>query len=862
MKNRWEEALQGTYGNACMPFLWLHGNDAARIRLLLREIHRSGVRAACLESRPHPDFLGEGWWHDVGEALSEAQRLHMNLWILDDRAFPSGYANGKLTEDMLPLRRWSLVQDCIDAAGPQRGVRFAVGRLVEERRPPAAAKETSCAKKLLAVVACRADGPRSRLTGEFVDLTGLVRENGMLHWDVPQGVWRIVVITAMTNACAACNDYVNFLSGASVRFLIDTVYEPHFAHFGESFGRTLSGFFSDEPGFYTGTAEMYPLEERIGQRDLPLPWAEDLRILLDQRYPWLRECLPLLWYDGKGSAEARSAYMEAVTFLYQKNYVQQMGDWCEAHGVQYIGHVLEDDNSHARLGCGAGHYFRAMRGQHMAGVDVVFNQILPGRDGEETCHRLQDGAFFHYALGKLASSAAHLEPRMNGRALAEVFGAGGWAEDISLMKWTADSLLVRGINAFVPHAYTTKDFPDPDCPPHFFAMGNNPQAAGMEKLYAHMNRCAHLLSGGTAVIRTAILYHAAAEWCGETMLMQVPARVCMQNQADFDFLSEDLLEEAWVEDGELRVRSGRYRLLLIPGCACLPDLLLQKLHSLHMLGAPLVFLEQAPVSAREGGCAWPEAPVLPLSRLPDLLRRRGCQTIRLRCREPRLRCLRYQQEDRELFFLFNEEPARSLRTTALFPVSDPLLGYDAMENRVFRPVQRRCGTQQAVRVELSPYESVFLLTGPAPRPPEPNRSTRQVLAPLERWCVTARDTGRTVVLPELRDLSLPELFAQETGVFAYRNTWEVPSDAGEAELDLGELFGLAEVFVNGVSAGKRICRPYRFRLDGLLRPGQNEIRVEVSGTLFNRLQDPCSLHLPIPPTGILGPVTLRLCRSV
>ena len=31
------------------------------------------------------------------------------------------------------------------------------------------------------------------------------------------------------------------------KVLLDTVYEPIYAHFGEEFGKTLCGFFSDEP---------------------------------------------------------------------------------------------------------------------------------------------------------------------------------------------------------------------------------------------------------------------------------------------------------------------------------------------------------------------------------------------------------------------------------------------------------------------------------------------------------------------------------------------------------------------------------------------------------------------------------------
>ena len=49
----------------------------------------------------------------------------------------------------------------------------------------------------------------------------------------------------------------------------------------------------------------------------------------------------------------------------------------------------------------------------------------------------------------------------------------GWAEGNSFMKWLTNHMLVRGINEFTPHAFSMK-YPDPDCPPHFYAGGNNP----------------------------------------------------------------------------------------------------------------------------------------------------------------------------------------------------------------------------------------------------------------------------------------------------------------------------------------------------------------------------------------------------
>ena len=70
--------------------------------------------------------------------------------------------------------------------------------------------------------------------------------------------------------------------------------------------------------------------------------------------------------------------MNCITRLYQKNFSEALGDWCREHGVLYTGHVIEDNNINSKTSVGAGHYFRAVSGEDIPGVDVVLDQIIPG----------------------------------------------------------------------------------------------------------------------------------------------------------------------------------------------------------------------------------------------------------------------------------------------------------------------------------------------------------------------------------------------------------------------------------------------------------------------------------------------------
>jgi hypothetical protein len=82
--------------------------------------------------------------------------------------------------------------------------------------------------------------------------------------------------------------------------------------------------------------------------------------------------------------------------------------------------------------------------------------------------------FYHFTLGRLASSAAAIDCRKKDRSMCEIFGNYGWKEGVRLEAYLADHFMVRGVNHFVPHAFSAKDFPDQDCPPHFYAHGHNP----------------------------------------------------------------------------------------------------------------------------------------------------------------------------------------------------------------------------------------------------------------------------------------------------------------------------------------------------------------------------------------------------
>ena len=46
--------------NYLYPFFWLHGEEHSVLEECMEKIAGSGMKGACLEARPHPDFVGDG----------------------------------------------------------------------------------------------------------------------------------------------------------------------------------------------------------------------------------------------------------------------------------------------------------------------------------------------------------------------------------------------------------------------------------------------------------------------------------------------------------------------------------------------------------------------------------------------------------------------------------------------------------------------------------------------------------------------------------------------------------------------------------------------------------------------------------
>ncbi len=892
---RLRDVLEGREGNSIMPFFWQHGEDWQVLGEYMDKIRECCCGGVCVEARPHPDFGGERWWQDVGFIVDKARKDGMEVWILDDSHFPTGYANGLVAEKYPQYLKQYLDLRRLDVVGPLPFARLNLGFL--KGRPwEAKGREQD---KVIGVYGARrgdemAEGAQDRIdpvrAETLVDLTDKVKD-GILYWDIPEGAWSVLVVfkTRMGGE-ETTKDYLNPLVREATEVLLEAVYEPHYAHFKENFGTTITAFFSDEPRF----GNIKGTEGRMGRADMVLPWCEGL----ENKLSFGKELFPFLFVDTVDDtmSQVRFAYMDCVSRLYSENFTQVLGKWCRDHGVRYVGHHIEDNGAHARLGYGAGHLFRAQKGQDFSGIDVISNQIAPGYDFHHDAFATggNDGVFYHYGLGHLGASVAQNDPHKNGIAMCEAFGAYGWNEGLKWMKWITDHLLAKGINYFVPHAFDPKEYPDWDCPPHFYAHGKNPQFRYFPVLMRYMQRMCHLLQGGIHEASVAVLYPAEGEWCGSAEPVEMVLRRLDRSQIEAVIVCLDDLAEAQIEQGAFRVNRSRYECLVVPFMEKLPEAMTEKLLKLCEAGVFVVFADGYPSQGlssqgMSGEAKRPEelcdrtgqerfeklltmAEKASLGELSYVCER--WRTVRTSGEQEELTSYHYVQPDGEIFLLFNESPARDIETTLSISCDGDLAAYDAFANRLRAvPVRRRQGHAE-MELCLRPYESVMLLAGISPEDysvEAPWNGKLQRRLPLGgEWKVSFADAGSYVRMPEvsgfvelgvreeLLPLSCEAEFMDKTGTLRYEKefTWE-RTPGSRVFLNLGEAFETAEVFVNGKSAGVCICPPYRVEITEQLAEGRNALTIEVTNTLGNENKDFLSHYTPIEPFGLLGPVVVE-----
>jgi hypothetical protein len=372
-------------------------------------------------------------------------------------------------------------------------------------------------------------------------------------WEVPAGRWTVIIfLEKELEGFKYYGHYVDPCHCEAMQTFMRTTHEQYVRRFGQYFGQTIKGMFTDEVGF-------------IGR----IPWSARLPAFFRGRtgYDLLENLSALLYSRGEQTARIRYDFFQSMHLLLGAAYYEPVGAWCEQHHLQFVTEVPS-----MRM--------TTQRYSHVPGGDSAHEKL--GRSLEWILDR---NAYSLRADPKIASSLAHQFGRE--RAMIECFHSVGWSMTLQDAKWMLDRLAALGINLFIFHAffYSISGLRKHDAPPSQFLQ--NPYWQHFRSLADYAARLGYVMSQGRADIQIAMVHPVTTFWthmgnpfhsfqyCGDDAaeeqalerLKRDWAYLCKQllhHQVDYDHLDPELLAEATVEEGQLVLGQARYRVLILP----------------------------------------------------------------------------------------------------------------------------------------------------------------------------------------------------------------------------------------------------------------------------------------------------------
>jgi hypothetical protein len=234
---------------------------------------------------------------------------------------------------------------------------------------------------------------------------------------------------------------------------------------------------------------------------------------------------------------------------------------------------------------------------------------------------------------------------------------------------------------------------------------------------------------------------------------------------------------------------------------------------------------------------------------------------------------RYQSDDKsEIFFIGNAHKFNSHRTKVTFSKEITIGRYpwiwDAESGERFRIDL----LNNQFELELGPAESRLIVfnkekNGQKWVPvPSTGKDTKTLDGAWEVEFHHSRENWvKTIKMEPLKDIKETE-FVNFTGTAVYRNKISI-GDAKQSILNLGQVYGVSEVIVNGKSCGVKWYGRRIHNITSFLQNGSNDLEIRVTTTLGNYMKtlidNPTAQKFtvlktkdqPIQSMGLVGPVT-------
>lgn len=642
------------------------------------------------------------------------------------------------------------------------------------------------------------------LTEEFFELSAYaIKKGGELNmncWIYDEGGWpsgsACGKVTSDHPEYAVNNSsYPDLLNKNATEYFIEITHEKYASAMGEDFEEYVTAVFTDEPKapFHTSNKALIKEYETM-YGDSILPYIP----LIKGEISPTQENVHILhrWYD-------------LCSKMFCENYLLPCKKWANEKGAAFTGHL---DVDHSPDGCMNGCNFnlmRALRCFDIPGIDVIWRQLYP----ENKTHLKDDMNAYNGFFPRYASSAAS----QNGTkyALSEIFGVAGAGISYDIMRYTVGFQAVRGINIFNPF-----NFPLGRCGqllgqelPIFTE--KQPFCQCLNQFNQYTERLSYISSLGERVSETA-LYYPVSDFQGGLKAEAISkkfdslGRTLEDMLVDFDIVDDDILQVAEIKNGCMHIGNAKYKHIIIPESAYIPDATQNALDNF----------------TKHGGIVSHE-----LSKLTPVLKVDGVG----------LRAMHRKVENGELFILFNETDENGGYCIYLPSTSGYLLN---LTNGELQFLETENGV---LKLNLAIGETaVVLLTDELLKAEKPKcfnekiQITNEVTLKKETELVCDENGFNNInhsdkaVPVKLGDWS--QIIGNSysgTGIYETHFSLPIEKIGKEAELNLGDVRFVASVFLNEHSLGWSFAPPYKFKIPTGVLKENNTLKIVVTNTTAN-----------------------------
>jgi hypothetical protein len=717
---------------------------------------------------------------------------------------------------------------------------------------------------------------------KIVDLTDRLRPDGMLDWTAPKGSdWRIVrmgySLTGKTNHPAtpeATGLEVDKYDAAAVRRYLETYLGMYRDTVGADWigKKGVHALLTDsiEVGASNWTPRM--VEEFKARRGYdPVPF------------------LPALTGVVVGSAARSDAFLH--------DYRQTLAD------------LLSD-----------AHYGTVVKVAHENGLTVYGEALENGRPvlGDDLTMRshadVPMAAMWTFNRGaaprptligdmKGAASVAHIYGQniVSAESMTSAFAP--WAFAPSDLKRVIDLEFASGVNR--PIVHTSVHQPVDDKLPGLSLMifgqyfNRHESWAEMAKPWIdYMARTGYLLQQGRDHADLAYFY---GEDAPITSLFEHGVPADLPTRYAYDFVNADILANRMsVDKGELVAGKARYRALYLGGSSRVMTLAtLRRIAALVDAGATVIGAapERAPGLQDDAaafkaladrlwrGGAVGKGRVIASQDAEAALASAGVGPdfrIASGAKDTDYRFVHRKLADGDLYFV-NNRTDKAGRIEARFRVTgqQPEL-WRAIDGTATPVSYHTEGGETVIPLDVGAEDAFFILfrnPAKAASATIAAKPTRQVATLSSPWTVSfqpGRGAPAKIAMPTLTSLenSADKGVRYFSGMATYDTHFALPKGVKPGAplwIDLGKIGDLAEVRVNGQSAGTTWFAPYRLDIGKLVKAGNNELEIKVANLWVNRLigdQQPGAEKItftaaptykpdaPLRPSGLIGPVQL------